>query len=224
MTDLDPEAIADLGADPEIQALLGRVCELTGMGFAAVAHVSETRWIACQVDDRVAFGLKPGDELEIKKTICDDIRATGRAIAIDNTAADPDWWNHPVPILYGFHILRLAADRHRRQFLRHLVRDRRRPARALAPGQSAGARRNGAGHRRFARAQAARAGLEALRRLDISVTVRYRTVRIGRLRGIDPPRRTPGRTWTAVKTTVAPVVLRTRWTLLAGSMKLSPAR
>ena len=136
VTNLEPEAIADLGADPEIQALLGRVCELTGMGFAAVAHVSETRWIACQVDDRVAFGLKPGDELEIKKTICDDIRASGRAIAIDNTAADPDWWNHPVPVLYGFHILRLAADRHRRRLLRHLVRDRRRPARALASAQS----------------------------------------------------------------------------------------
>ena len=103
LTDLDKDAIADLGADPEIQAMLGRVCELTGMGFAAVAHVSETRWIACQVDDRVAFGLRPGDELEIKKTICDDIRATGRAIAIDNTDADPDWWNHPVPVLYGFH-------------------------------------------------------------------------------------------------------------------------
>ena len=96
-------SISDLGADPDIEALLGRVCELTGMGFAAVAHVSETRWIALQVEDRVAFGLKPGDELEIKKTICDEIRASGHTIAIDNTDADPDWWNHPVPILYGFH-------------------------------------------------------------------------------------------------------------------------
>lgn len=96
-------SIADLGFDRDIQALLKRVCELTGMGFAAVAHVSDTRWIACQVEDRIAFGLKPGDELEIKKTICNDIRRSGRAIAIDNTDADPDWWNHPVPILYGFH-------------------------------------------------------------------------------------------------------------------------
>ncbi len=98
-----PETIADLGSDSEVQALLKRVCDLTGMGFAAVAHVSETRWIACQVEDRVAFGLKPGDELEIKKTICNDIRVSGKIIAIDDTDADPDWWNHPVPILYGFH-------------------------------------------------------------------------------------------------------------------------
>lgn len=93
----------DHGSDAGIQALLTRVCELTGMGFAAVAYVTESRWIAWQVEDRVAFGLKPGDELEIKKTICDDIRSSGRPIAIDDTDADPDWWNHPVPILYGFH-------------------------------------------------------------------------------------------------------------------------
>lgn len=96
-------AISDPEDDRDIQALLTRVCDLTGMGFAAVAHVSETRWIACQVADRIAFGLKPGDELEIKKTICGDIRTSGCAIAIDNTSTDPDWWNHPVPILYGFH-------------------------------------------------------------------------------------------------------------------------
>ena len=95
--------MAALGNDSDIQVLLARVCDLTGMGFAAVAHVSDSRWIACQVNDRVAFGLKPGDELEIKKTICDEIRESGQAIAIEDTAKDPDWWNHPVPILYGFH-------------------------------------------------------------------------------------------------------------------------
>ncbi len=97
------DATAGIGSDSEVEALLKRVCDLTGMGFAAVAYVSETRWIACQVEDRVAFGLKPGDELEIKKTICNDIRASGHVIAIDDTDADPYWWNHPVPILYGFH-------------------------------------------------------------------------------------------------------------------------
>lgn len=83
--------------------MLKRICDLTGMGFAALAYVSETRWIACQVDDRVAFGLKPGDELEIKKTICDEIRDCKRPIVIDDTDADADWRTHPVPILYGFH-------------------------------------------------------------------------------------------------------------------------
>ena len=102
MTDDFHDLIGALGAESQIKVLLERVCELTGMGFAAVAHVSDTRWIACQVEDRIAFGLKAGDELEIKKTICDDVRTSSRVIAIDNTAADPDWWNNPVPILYGF--------------------------------------------------------------------------------------------------------------------------
>ena len=95
--------IADLGDDPEVQAILAEVCRITGMGFSAVAYVTEDRWIACQVDDRIDFGLSPGEELEVRKTICDEIRLGGRAIAIDDTSADPDWWNHPVPILYGFH-------------------------------------------------------------------------------------------------------------------------
>lgn len=102
MTDDLARACAELGDDPEVRALLTRVCDLTGMGFAALAFVSERRWVACQVEDRVAFGLKPGDELEIKQTICHEIRDCGRAIAVDDVGSDPDWWNHPVPILYGF--------------------------------------------------------------------------------------------------------------------------
>ena len=102
MTDELTTSVAGMGDDGKVQELLDRVCALTGMGFAAVAYVSDKRWIACQVEDRIAFGLKPGDELEIKKTLCDEIRASGQAIAIDDTANDPDWWNHPVPTLYGF--------------------------------------------------------------------------------------------------------------------------
>jgi GAF domain-containing protein len=72
------------------------------MGFAAVARVTEQRWIAAQVLDKIEFGLNPGDELEIKKTICDEIRECGQAIVIDHIGADPEWRTHPVPMLYGF--------------------------------------------------------------------------------------------------------------------------
>ena len=102
MKDELTSSVASLGDDSRVQDLLNRVCALTDMGFAAVAYVSDKRWIACQVEDRIAFGLKPGDELEIKKTICDEIRCSGKPIAIDDTTKDPDWWNHPVPTLYGF--------------------------------------------------------------------------------------------------------------------------
>lgn len=72
------------------------------MGFVALACVTEDRWIACQVIDKIEFGLDPGDELEIKKTICNDVRECGEAIIIDEVAVDPEWHSHPIPALYGF--------------------------------------------------------------------------------------------------------------------------
>jgi GAF domain-containing protein len=90
------------GDDDRIRAILEEVCQITGMGFAAVARVTEDRWIACQVVDRIEFGMDPGGELEIKKTLCDDIRRCGEGIYIDHVAMDEDWRTHHVPIFYGF--------------------------------------------------------------------------------------------------------------------------
>lgn len=95
-------AVAETGDEDEIRAILAEACRVTGMGFAAIARVTEDRWIACQVEDRIEFGLDPGDELEIKQTICNDIRECGCAIIIDHVGADPAWRSHPVPMLYGF--------------------------------------------------------------------------------------------------------------------------
>src|SRR3546814_14278440 len=74
--DLIVEAVADCD-DDAIRAILADVCSLTNMGFAAVARVTEDRWIACQVLDKIEFGLTPGGELEIATTICNEIRAHG---------------------------------------------------------------------------------------------------------------------------------------------------
>jgi GAF domain-containing protein len=52
--------------------------------------------------DTLEFGLDPGDELDIKTTICDEIRDSGQTIIIDNVGGNPDWRTHPVPIIYGF--------------------------------------------------------------------------------------------------------------------------
>lgn len=95
-------SVAKEGDDAEIEAILLEVCHATRMGFIAVARVTETRWVAAQVLDRIEFGLSPGDELDVKKTICDDIRACGQAIIIDRVADDPEWRTHPVPMLFGF--------------------------------------------------------------------------------------------------------------------------
>jgi GAF domain-containing protein len=96
------QRVVQHGNDDELGAILRRACELTGMGFAAVACVTEHRWIACQVLDQIDFGMTPGGELEIATTICSDIRRSGDHIIIDHVDADEDWQTHPVPIMYGF--------------------------------------------------------------------------------------------------------------------------
>lgn len=90
-----------LGDDDRLRAVLNEVCAATGMGFAAIARVSETQWIACQVEDRIAFGLDPGGELKIGETICDEIRDSGEAVVFDDASDDIKWSRHPVPVIYG---------------------------------------------------------------------------------------------------------------------------
>lgn len=90
------------GSNAELRAILERVCAMTGMGFAAVARVTDERWIACQVVDQIEFGMQPGDELEIMTTICNDIRACGAAVVIDSIDGNPEWRTHAAPTLYGF--------------------------------------------------------------------------------------------------------------------------
>ncbi len=78
------------------------VCTATGMRFAAVARVTQDTWTACAVRDEIDFGLKAGGELPLKTTICDEIRASGRAIIIDHVSEDPHFRTHHTPRMYGF--------------------------------------------------------------------------------------------------------------------------
>jgi signal transduction histidine kinase len=71
------------------------------MGFAAVARVTEDRWIACGVRDEIAFGLIPGGELDVRSTICNEIREHQRVVVIDDVAADPIYVHHHTPATYG---------------------------------------------------------------------------------------------------------------------------
>jgi signal transduction histidine kinase len=95
---------ADIAAVKSIKAIpiiLDIVCRTTGMRFAAVARVTEDRWIACSVRDDVAFGLEPGGELQVESTICHEIRQTGQAVIIDHVAADVTYALHHTPQIYG---------------------------------------------------------------------------------------------------------------------------
>jgi signal transduction histidine kinase len=93
--------IASIGRIDAIRTILEVVCRTTGMGFAAVARVTEDRWIACEVRDEIGFGLKTGGELPVKTTICDEIRATGEGVVIDHVAEDPLFRDHHTPARYG---------------------------------------------------------------------------------------------------------------------------
>jgi signal transduction histidine kinase len=109
----DVAAIASIDLVPKI---LEVVCRITGMGFAAVARVTEDRWVACAVRDEIAFGLTPGGELRIATTICNEIRNSGTAVVIDHVAEDELFRDHPTPELYGFQSYISTPIHHRGAF------------------------------------------------------------------------------------------------------------
>ena len=94
----DIQAVSSIDSIP---LMLDVVCRVTGMGFAAVARVTEDRWIACSVKDQIGFGLKPGGELPVLTTICDEIRNTGEGVVFDDADAHPRFKDHLTPRTYG---------------------------------------------------------------------------------------------------------------------------
>lgn len=95
----DIAAVARIDAIPSILEI---ACRITGLRFAAVARVTETRWAACAVRDEIAFGLEPGGELDIKTTICNEIRESNKGVIIDHVTRDDGFCDHPTPRAYGF--------------------------------------------------------------------------------------------------------------------------
>lgn len=95
----DIDAIDSIAAVPVI---LNVVCRVTGMGFAAVARVTEGRWVCLAVNDEIAFGLKPGGELKVETTICHEVRQARDVVVIDHVAEDEVYRRHHTPAMYGF--------------------------------------------------------------------------------------------------------------------------
>ena len=95
----DVEAIQSISIVPSI---LDVVCRTTGMGFAAIARVTDQKWVTCGVKDAIAFGLKPGSELKVETTICHEIRQNGQAVIIDQVRTNDLFKNHHTPAMYGF--------------------------------------------------------------------------------------------------------------------------
>jgi len=94
----DLRAVAKIEAIPMI---LRMVKQATGMRFAAVARVTDKQWVTCAVDDSIAFGLKPGDELALETTICNEIRQHRTPVIFAHASEHPLFSRHHTPKLYG---------------------------------------------------------------------------------------------------------------------------
>ena len=87
---------------PVVPRLLDVICRTTGMGFSAIARVTEDQWITCATKDMISLGLKPGDELKVETTLCNEVRQQQEPIVIDHVSEDPQYYCHATPALYGF--------------------------------------------------------------------------------------------------------------------------
>ncbi len=127
------EDVAMVGRIDVVPKLLEVVCRTTGMGFAAVARVTQDHWIACAVRDEIDFGLTAGDELVVSTTICSEIRDSGKAVVIDHVAENPRFRDHHTPKTYGFQSYISVPIRYRGEFFGTLCAIDPRPARVEAP-------------------------------------------------------------------------------------------
>jgi len=94
----DISTIAKIEAVPLI---LNMVKHVTGMRFAAIARVTERKWVACAVDDSIDFGLIPGGELVLETTICHEIRQHRKPVIFKNASEHPVYSTHHTPKTYG---------------------------------------------------------------------------------------------------------------------------
>lgn len=93
--------VAAVGRIEAIPTLLQVLCEITGMGFAAVARVTDGTWTACAVRDQISFGLEPGGQLDVDSTLCKEVRKARLPIVISHASADPVYRDHHTPRRYS---------------------------------------------------------------------------------------------------------------------------
>ena len=96
------EYVAAVQRIEAVPTLLQVLCETTGMGFAAVARVTDESWTACAVHDSINFGVMTGHQLDVNTTLCVEVKGRLDAIVIDHVSTDPIYSQHRTPKLYGF--------------------------------------------------------------------------------------------------------------------------
>ena len=67
--DLESDAdVAALSRMDAVQIILRVLSRSTGLRIALVARVTPESWTACAVLDEAGFGIKPGDQLDVRTT------------------------------------------------------------------------------------------------------------------------------------------------------------
>lgn len=77
-----------------VPLILTMVKHMTGMRFAAIARVTDSKWVACAVDDSIDFGLVPGGELVLETTICHEIRQHRKPVIFQHASEHPVYSTH----------------------------------------------------------------------------------------------------------------------------------
>lgn len=90
-----------LAASELVGTILETVMLATDVRFAAVARVTEDRWVACRTVDEVNFGIAEGDEIQIKSTFCQTVRATSEKVLFSDVATDDVYKDHPIAAQFG---------------------------------------------------------------------------------------------------------------------------
>ncbi|TFZ55845.1 PAS domain S-box protein [Methylorubrum sp. Q1] len=89
--DVNPGRSADVSAAKQIAAIptmLEIICRSTGLGFAAVAQVTDETWLACWVRDDAGFGLRADAMLRADSMPCREVWRHRRPVVIDDAGTE----------------------------------------------------------------------------------------------------------------------------------------
>ena len=128
MTTTIADDVAAIGRLDVIPKILEVACRTTGMGFAAVARVTEDRWVACAVRDEIEFGLGVGGELVLETTLCNEIRGHGQSVVFGDVSRNETYRDHHTPRIYGLRSYISVPIRHDGAFFGTLCAIDSRPA------------------------------------------------------------------------------------------------
>ena len=95
-------AVHAIGRIDAVPTLLKVLCEMTGLRFAAVAHVEGTSWTAYAVRDELSHGVQPGDDLSFMASLGFDSRAARFPVIFEQAGMDPNPCDQTGPTVKSF--------------------------------------------------------------------------------------------------------------------------